>query len=128
MAHVPYASVVGSLMCAMVCTQPNISHVVGVLRRYMSTLRKEHLNSIKRMFKYLCGTTEYAIYYQGKPETRREVNVHSFVNADWAGDLDRRRSTNIYVLRLFGGEISWMSKRQVVVSLSIKEDKYMETK
>jgi hypothetical protein len=42
MAHVPYASVVGSLMYVMVCTRPNISHAVGVLRRYMSTPGKEH--------------------------------------------------------------------------------------
>jgi hypothetical protein len=42
MSLVLYASVVGSLMYAMVCTRPNISHAVGVLRRYMSTLGKEH--------------------------------------------------------------------------------------
>ena len=35
MAHVTYASVVGCLMYAMVCTRPNISHVVGVLSRYV---------------------------------------------------------------------------------------------
>ena len=40
MAHVPYTNVVGSLMYAMVCTRPDISHVVGVLSRYMSTLGK----------------------------------------------------------------------------------------
>jgi hypothetical protein len=42
MAHVPYESVVGILMYAMVYTQPDISHVVGVLSRYMSTPGKEH--------------------------------------------------------------------------------------
>jgi hypothetical protein len=35
MACVPYASVVGILMHAMVCTQPDIAHAMGVLRRYM---------------------------------------------------------------------------------------------
>jgi hypothetical protein len=89
MAHVPYASVVGSLMYVMVCTRPDISHAVGVLRRYMLTPGKEHWTIVKRVFRYLCGTTEYAICYQGKPETDREVNVHGFVDADWAGDLDR---------------------------------------
>ena len=42
MSHVPYASVVGSLMYAMVCTSPNIAHVVGVLSRFMSKPGKEH--------------------------------------------------------------------------------------
>ena len=35
MSRIPYANVVGCLMYAMVCTQPDISHAVGVARRYM---------------------------------------------------------------------------------------------
>jgi hypothetical protein len=62
----PYASVVGSLMYAMVCTRPNIAHVVGVLRRYMSKLGKEHWTTIKRVFRYLHGTTSYGLCYQGR--------------------------------------------------------------
>jgi hypothetical protein len=42
MSHVPYASVVGSLMYAMVCTRPDIAHTMGVLSRYMSKPGKEH--------------------------------------------------------------------------------------
>jgi len=42
MSHVPYASVVGSLMYAMVCTRLYIAHAVAVLSRFMSKLRKEH--------------------------------------------------------------------------------------
>jgi hypothetical protein len=50
---------------------------------------------------------------------------NSFVDADWAGDLDHIRSTSGYVFKLFGGEISWMRKRQVVVVLSTTEVEYM---
>jgi hypothetical protein len=111
MAHVPYASVVGSLMYVMVCTRPDISHAVGVLRRYMSTPGKEHWTIVKRVFRYLCGTKDYAICYQGRPGgDSGKLDVHGFVDADWAGDLDRWRSTNGYVFKMFGGEISWMSK------------------
>jgi hypothetical protein len=53
------------------------------------------------------------------------VDIHGFVDADSAGDLDRRRSTSGYVFNLFGGGISWMSKRHVVVSLSTTKDEYM---
>jgi len=35
MSRVPYASVVGSLMYAMVCTRPDIAHSMGVLSRFM---------------------------------------------------------------------------------------------
>ena len=40
--------------------------------------------------------------------------------------MDRKRSTSGYVFNLFGGEISWMRKREAVVALSTTEAKYME--
>ncbi|RVW89954.1 Retrovirus-related Pol polyprotein from transposon TNT 1-94 [Vitis vinifera] len=42
MSKVPYASTIGSLMYAMVCTRPNIAHAVGVVSRFMSRPRKQH--------------------------------------------------------------------------------------
>jgi hypothetical protein len=53
------------------------------------------------------------------------VDIHGFVHADWAGDLDHRRSTSGYVFNLFGGKISWMRKRQIVVALSTTEVEYV---
>jgi hypothetical protein len=111
MSHVPYAIAVGSLMYAMVCTRPDIAHAVGVLSRYMSKLGKEHWIVVKRVFKYLRGTTSYGLCYQGRPGLDRVVDIHGFADAYWAGDLDRRRSTSGYVFNLFGGAISWMRKR-----------------
>ena len=43
MQWVPYASVVGSLMYAMVCTRPNITHV-GIVSRFLSNPGREHWN------------------------------------------------------------------------------------
>ena len=125
MSHVPYASVVGSLMYAMLCTRLDIAHAVGVLSRYMSKPGKEHWTTVKRVFKYLCGTIDHAIYYQGIAGPDRVLDVHGFVDADWAGDLDQRRSTSGYVFSLFGGAISWMSKKQAIVALSTTEVEYM---
>ena len=65
-----YSSVVGSLMYAMECTQLDISHAVGVLRRYMSTSGKEHLTAEKRVFRYLYGMMDYGICYGGKHENK----------------------------------------------------------
>ena len=113
-------------MYAMVCTRPEIAHAVGFLSRYMSKLGKEHWTAIKRVFRYLCGTIDYAICCQGRPGPERVIIVHGFVDAEWAGDLGHRRSTSGYVFNLFGGAISWMSKRQDVVALSTTEDEYME--
>jgi hypothetical protein len=115
MTQVPYASVFCIIMYAMVLTRPNISHAVGVLSRYMSTPRKEHWKTVKRVLRYLCGTKDYAICYQGIPGgDNGKLYVHGFVDVDWAGDLDRRRSTNEYVLKMYSGAISRMSKRQVL--------------
>jgi hypothetical protein len=120
MSHVPYAIVVGSLMYAMVCTRMDIAHTLGVLSRYMSKPRKEHWTIVKRVFRYLHGTASYGLCYQGRPRLDRVLYIHGFVDEYWAGDLDRRRSTCGYVFNLFGGAISWMSKKQVVVALSTK--------
>jgi hypothetical protein len=76
MTHVPYESIVGSVMYAMVCTQPDIVDVVGVEKIHFDR------TSLARVFKYLCGTKDYVICYQGKPEDENEVNVNGFVDAD----------------------------------------------
>ena len=118
MSHVPYASAVGFLMYSIVYTRPNISHAVGVLSRYMTTLGKEHWASIKRVFRYLCGMTNFTICH---PRNSKDVRVHGFVDSNWAGEIDGRRPTNGYVFRLFGGAISCMSRKQSMVALSSTE-------
>ena len=47
MKSIPYASVVNSLMYAMVCTRPNIAHAVRPLSKFMSNPGKEHWNIVK---------------------------------------------------------------------------------
>jgi hypothetical protein len=71
----------------------------------MSTPQKEHWTTAKRVFMYLCGIKDYDICYRGKHGGDSELNVHGFVDVDWAGDLDRRRSTSGYVFKMFSGEI-----------------------
>jgi hypothetical protein len=63
MSSVPYASVVGSLIYAMVCTRLDIAHAMGFLSRYMSKPEKEHWTTIKRVFKYLRSTASYGLCY-----------------------------------------------------------------
>ena len=55
------------------------------------------------------------------------LDIRGFFDADWAGDLDQRRSTSGYVFSLFGDSVSWMSKTQYVVVLSTTEVEYMAT-
>eukprot|EP00253_Pinus_taeda_P011150 PITA_11150 len=51
--------------------------------------------------------------------------VCGYVDSDFVGDLDKRRSTSGYVFTLAGGAISWMSKLQNVVTLSTTEAEYI---
>ena len=55
----------------------------------------------------------------------RSLDIQGFVDSNWAGDLDRRRSTSGYVYTLFGAAVSWMSKRQPMIALSTIEAEYM---
>ena len=82
MYHGPYTNAVGSLMYAMVCTRPDISHAVAVLSRHISKPGKEHWTTVKKVLRYLCGTTDYVICYQGRPGPDRVINVHGFVDVD----------------------------------------------
>ncbi|WVY93468.1 hypothetical protein V8G54_032556 [Vigna mungo] len=53
MAKIPYASAIGSLMYAMVCTRPNIGYAVGVVSRFMSKPGKARWEAVKWILRYL---------------------------------------------------------------------------
>ena len=61
MSKVLYSSTIDNLMYAMVCTGPYIAHVVGVLRKYMNNLGKEHWREVQWILRYLRGTTSHAL-------------------------------------------------------------------
>ena len=102
MSKVPYASTVGSLMYAMVCTRPDIAHVVGVLSRYMNNPRKEHWMVVNWILRYLRGTTNQALCFGGS-----NIALQGYVDADMVGDRDNRRSTTTYVFNVGGTTVSW---------------------
>eukprot|EP00253_Pinus_taeda_P029190 PITA_29190 len=82
MSRLPYASAVGSLMYAMVCTRSDIAHAVGVLSKFISKLRNEHWKTVKLFFRYLRGTSDYGLCYQGRPGLDRVLDICGFVDVD----------------------------------------------
>ena len=58
MSNVPYASALGSLMNAMLCTQPDICFAVGLVSCYQSNPGLAHWQAVKRIFRYLRGTSD----------------------------------------------------------------------
>ena len=94
-------------MYAMISTRPDISHEVGVVSRYMENPGKEHWEAVKWVLQYLRGTSNYCITFDGCSD-----EVCGYVDSNFVGDLEKRRSTSCYVFILTVGAISWMSKLQ----------------
>ena len=82
MSRVPYASALGSLLYEMVCTRPNIAHVVEVLSRFMLKPRKKNWKTMNWVFRYLRNTSDYGFFYQGRLGFYRIVDIHGFVDAN----------------------------------------------
>ena len=64
MSNVPYASTVGSLMYVMLCTRPDICFAVGLVSRYQSNPGTAHWQAVKKIMRYLRGTTDLVLCYQ----------------------------------------------------------------
>ncbi|KAE8678429.1 Senescence-specific cysteine protease SAG12 [Hibiscus syriacus] len=107
MSRVPYASAVGSLMFAMICTRPDIAQAVGVVSRYMVNPGKEHWNTVKRILRYIKGTSNVVLCYRGS-----NLLINGYVDFDYAGDLDKSKSTIGYVIKVAGGAVLWLHLQQ----------------
>ncbi|KAH9718140.1 hypothetical protein KPL71_022099 [Citrus sinensis] len=123
MARVPYASAVGSLMYAMVCTRPDISQAVSMVSRYMHNPGKNQWLAVKWILRYLYETVDVGLLF--KKDCGQQCV--GYCDSDFAGDLDKRRSTTGYVFTLGGGPVSWRSILQSTIALSTTEAEYMAT-
>ncbi|KAK5773310.1 hypothetical protein PVK06_049616 [Gossypium arboreum] len=123
MLQVPYSNAVGSLMYAMVCTRPDISQTVSIVSRYMHNPRKGHWQAVKWILRYIQKTVDVGLLF--KQDNTLGKGVIGYVDSDYVGDLDKRRSTTSYVFTLAGGPISWKSTLQSTVALSTTEAEYM---
>jgi hypothetical protein len=102
-----------------------------VLGHVQSNPTPEHWEVLIGVLRYIKGTLDYGICY--KPPTGSERDPHTvgaelkpegYVDSDWAGCVDTRRSTSGYVFFMGGAPVCWSSKRQAVVALSSTEAEY----
>ena len=107
MSKVPYSNAVGSLMYAMVCTRPDISHAVGIVSRYMHNPRKEHWQVVKWILRYIQKTLDVGLIFEKDDMVGQ--HVVGYCDSDYAGDLDKHRSTTGYVFTLAKAPVSWKS-------------------
>jgi hypothetical protein len=73
------------------------------------------------ILRYLKGTIKYGLFYKKEEKS----NLIDFSDNIYTWDQDDRRSTNVYVFMLGSGAISWYSKKQSIVILSIMKTKFM---
>ena len=107
MTRVPYASVVGSLMYAMVCTRPDLSQAVSMISRYMHDPGRGHWEAVKWVLRYIKGTIDVGLVFENDFKVKQECV--GYVDSDYVGDLDKCRSTMRYVFTLSQTPVSWRS-------------------
>lgn len=114
-----YRSVVGSLQY-LSFTRPDISFSVNRLSQFMDSPTMDHWNAVKRVLRYLAGTSDHGIFLKRGNST----TLHAFSDADWAGDADDYVSTNGYVVYIGQNPVSWSSKKQKTIARSSTEAEY----
>ena len=120
MKAVPYASAVGSLMYAMLCTRPDICFAVGMVSRFQFNPGREHWTAVKHIIKYLKRTRDYMLVFQSE-----NLVPIGYTDSDFQSDQDSRKSTSGNVFVLGGGAISWRSIKQTCVADSTMEAEYV---
>ncbi|XP_058775381.1 secreted RxLR effector protein 161-like [Vicia villosa] len=111
-----YRSMIGSLLYLTTST-PDIAFAVGVCARYQAEPKASHLNQVKRILKYVNGTSNYGLLYTNGSDPV----LTGYCDVDWVGSADDRKSTSGGCFFLGNNLISWFSKKQNCVSLSTAE-------
>ncbi|KAJ0522562.1 putative RNA-directed DNA polymerase [Helianthus annuus] len=122
MKKVPYASAIGSIMYAMLCTRPDVSFALSLTSRYQQNPGKSHWIAVKNILKYLKRTKDMFLIFGGLEE---ELKVKCYTDASFQTDRDDSRSQTGYVFTLNGGAITWKSSKQSVVAQSTTESEYI---
>ncbi|CAM9792837.1 unnamed protein product [Chrysoparadoxa australica] len=115
-----YRSGVGKLMYAVKTTRPDLANATRELAKCLKESREVHMRSLERALQYVSGTTDLGLTYSRKGE----LQLEAYVDSDYAGDVNGRRSTTGYVIIFGGAAVSWKSKLQPTVSLSSSEAEY----
>ena len=104
------------------CTRPDLAHVVSTISKYMANPSREHWNAVKWIFRYLNGTAGYGILFARQ---HGDNSMVGYVDSNYAGNIDDRRSTTGYEFTLSEGPIYRRSTLQSLVAMSTTEVEYM---
>jgi hypothetical protein len=119
-----YQSMTGELLYAAIMTRPDIAYAVQTLSQFNTNPGPIHLTAVKRVYRYLRGTTNLGITYKASADSDSS-QLKLFTDADWGNSLVDRKSISGYVSMLSGGATTWSSKKQATVALSTMEAEYI---
>ncbi|CAI5981074.1 unnamed protein product [Closterium sp. NIES-65] len=117
-----YRQKVGSLHFAATTTRPDIAFACSKLGSGLTVRSDQHWCKVDRCLAYLANTRDIALEFGGGPESMKLV---SYVDADDAGDKQKRTSTGGYVFIYGGAAVSWSSQRIKCTTLSSTESEYV---
>lgn len=117
-----YREAVGCLIFAATCTRPDISYAVSQVSQFTSNPTDALWKAVNRIHQYIKGTLALEITYSS---VQKNNVLEAFSDADYAGNINDRRSTTGVFLLLNGGPIIWKSKRQTSVTPSTTESEYV---
>jgi hypothetical protein len=83
--------------------------------------RRVHLIAVKHVMRYLKVTVDYGLKYV----VDNEISLLGYLDSDWASGVANRKSTLGGCFTLGSSMISWISKKQSCVSLSMDEEEYV---
>ena len=118
-AHVPYKEIIGSLMYVATATQPDIAFAVSALAQFAQDPARPHWEAAKCVIRYLKGTRHLELIY-GATNT----GIFRYTDADHASQY-HQHSILGYAFLINGGVVSWSSKKQSIVALSMTEVEYV---
>ena len=98
---VPYASAIGSIMYAMLCTRPDVCLAISLAGRYQSIPGVDHWTAVKSILKYLKRTKDMFLIYGGD----KELVVNGYIDERFDTDPDDSKSQTGYVFTLNSGAV-----------------------
>jgi hypothetical protein len=117
----PYESIVGSLNYLSETTRPDIRYIVSRLARFRADPGITHWNAAKRVLRYIKQTVNRRVILRRS----KEWSLKCYTDAEWASDIDDRKSTCGYVIYLNGNLFVWKSVKQKSVAMSSMEAEVM---
>jgi hypothetical protein len=117
-----YQSIIESLRY-LLNTHPYLVFDVGYVSHFLEEPREDHLAAVKKILRYVAGTCNWGLWFSQKKENHALLT--RFSDADFAGDVNARKSTIGVIFFLANSPISWQSMKQKVVAQSSCESEYI---